>query len=131
MKELFAITGPWADCVHTTLDDRITLLSGDREWLLCHPRSFRQTNLSVAKDLCAKYRMDIFCAHGHQWAQGTDRSGHFQLVDGGGMFDPHKLEYLRNTSTYPAVQGGFYAIIDGKYVPYKNESPAHEIGGNR
>jgi len=129
MKELFAMTLVSMEHIHTTLDDRITLFSGDRKWLLCHPRSFRQTNLSVAKDLCAKYRMDIFCAHGHQWAQGVDRSGHYMLVDGGGMFDPHAMEYLRSTSTYPAVQGGFYTIVDGRYVPYENDSPRHKVGG--
>jgi len=130
MRELFALLELPGGYV-ITLDDNMRLVSGGREWLLAHPRNFRQTNLSVAKDLAAKYRMNVLSAHGHQWAQGQDRSGHYDLLDGGGLFDPYALEYLRQTNCYPAVQGGFYLMIDGKAEGYRNDGPKHKIGGGR
>ena len=131
MRELFALLELEPNSYTITLDDSMTLCSGGRSWLLAHPRNFRQTQLSVARDLAAKYRMNICSAHGHQFAQGVDRSGHYDLLDAGGMFDPHALEYLRQTNCFPAVQGGFYLIIDGKAEPHKNDSPGHKIGAQR
>jgi hypothetical protein len=121
MEELFKLTGI-RDGYQVTQDDNIVLESKGKVWLLCHPRNFRQTNLSVGRDLCAKYRCNVLVAHGHQYAQGRDRSGYYQIVDGGGLFDAGALEYLRNTSTFPAVQGGFYLIQDGIAKGYRNET---------
>lgn len=120
MEELFYMTGI-TEGYEITLDDHMRLKSGKENWLLAHPRNFRQTPLSVARDLASKYRMNVVSAHGHQWTQGADRSGHYLCLDGGGMFDASELEYLRCTSCYPAVQGGYYIIAGGVPVPVKNE----------
>ena len=127
MEELFALLRVNGN-YKVTLDDSIRLESGGKKWLLAHPRNFRQTKLSVAGSLASKYHMNVLSAHGHQWAQGQDTSGIYDLVDAGGLFDPHALEYLRMTNTYPVVQGGFYIIVDGIAVPFKNEDPTHKLG---
>jgi hypothetical protein len=128
MKELFYVTGIVGG-YKLTLDDHLVLKNQGGSWLLCHPRNFRQANLSVARDLAAKYQMNVFCAHGHQWADGKDRSGKLRLIDGGGMFDPAKLEYLRNTSTFPAVQGGFVIIQEKDVLRFPNDKKLIELGG--
>jgi hypothetical protein len=68
--------------------------------------------------------MNVFVAHGHQWAQGWGRSGKFQVLDGGGLFDAAKLEYLRQTSTHPAVHSGYYIFDSGTITPVKGRSLA-------
>jgi predicted phosphodiesterase len=98
---------------HITMDDHMFFESGERRWMMSHPRNFRVTNLSVAKDLAAKFQCNQFVAHGHQMAQGYDRSGQYQLVDGGGLFNPDALDYLRETTAYAAVKTGFYLLDAG------------------
>ena len=61
------------------------------------------------------------CAHGHQWAQGFDRSGKFRVIDGGGMFDKHCLAYLRTTTTHDDSHPGFYLITRDDVVPFTME----------
>ena len=129
MRELFTLLELPSKSYSVTLDDNMDLVSGGKKWLLAHPRNFRQMPLSVARVLANKYHMNICTAHGHQWEQGISTGGHYDLIDAGGMFNPYALEYLRQTNTYPAVQGGFYLIIDGKAIPFKNENPKHKIGG--
>lgn len=119
MEELFALTKV-NDGYTVTLDDHLYLEHQGQKWLCCHPGNFRVTNLSVVKDLAAKYQCNIFGGHGHQWAQGYDRSGNFKVVDGGGMFDPLAIEYLRNTTAYPTPKGGYYTLIDGQLTGTHN-----------
>jgi hypothetical protein len=113
IMDLFATT-KINDGYQVTQDDHLYVTHQGEKWLMCHPRNFRIANLSVAKDLAAKHGCSVFAAHGHQWAQGYDRSGKHRLLDGGGMFDKLALEYLRDTSCYPEVKSGFYYFIDGE-----------------
>lgn len=88
------------------------------EWMLVHPKQFRQTPLSVARDLAAKYHKNIVSAHGHFFGQGYDRSGRYYCLDGGGIFDPACLPYLRSVNTTPWVAQGFYLIDDSGFIPF-------------
>jgi len=101
-----------------TLDDNITLIQNGEKWLLCHPKTYRQTPLSVARDLAAVHGTHIYCGHGHQFAQGRDRSGKYHILDGGGMFDKNALDYLRETTTHPETVPGFYLIQDNTPIPF-------------
>lgn len=128
MKELFALARPsnysedyWDDHVHITMDDHMYLQHNDQKWLLCHPKNFRIINLSVVKDLAAKYRCNVIGAHGHQMCQGWDRGGHYRIVDGGGLFDKHALEYLRETNCYPETRSGYYMLCDGKLIAFEGK----------
>lgn len=122
MAELFAMTGISPKHYSVTMDDYITLFSGGQKWLLAHPMNYSPVQLSVASRIADRYQCSIFCAHGHQFAQGYDRSGNHQIVDGGGMFDPRQIEYLRRTTAHPAVHTGFYAIQDGFAIPFPGKS---------
>jgi len=118
MEELFALTR-----IHTgyevTTDDHMYLYQGNQKWLLCHPRNFRQVNLSVAKDLAAKYQCNVVSGHGHQFAQGWDRSGRYRIADGGGLFHRESIAYLRETSCHPMTRNGFYVIQDNELIPFE------------
>jgi hypothetical protein len=105
-----------------TLDDHIFLNSGHEMWRLSHPTNFSPCPLSVASRLADKHHMNILSAHGHQFAQGYDKSGDYQIVDGGGMFDVQQIEYLRNTTCYPSVHSGFYLIQDGDAYPFPGKN---------
>ena len=134
MEKLFYLAKPhnisddtWEKRVHITTDDHIYLLQKDpakgmQLWLSCHPKNYRQINLSVAKDLSAKHLCNVIIAHGHQWAQGYDRSGTYHLLDGGGMFDRNALAYQRDTACNPMTRSGFYVLKEGKVIPYEGKT---------
>jgi predicted phosphodiesterase len=129
MKELYALARPsnmsedaWGKRVHITTDDHIYFTQAGQLWLSCHPKSYRQINLSVARDLAAKHQCNVIVAHGHQWAQGLDRSGTFRILDGGGMFERAALSYQRDTSCHPMTRSGFYVLKDDRLILYEGKA---------
>lgn len=121
IRNLFAVTEVTKN-YSVTSDDHIKLISGGQEWYLSHPANYSENQLSVANRLASKHHMNVLCAHGHQFAQGYDRSGKYRILDGGGIFDSAQLEYLRNTTCYPSVHSGFYIIQDGEPIPFPGKS---------
>ena len=122
MKELIDMCIPddmskreFDERVKVTNDDHIHATIAGRVWLFSHPRNFRIINLSVARDLASRYQCSQIVAHGHQLAQGFDRSGRHRLIDGGGLFDKNQLAYLRETTCYPETKNGF-VILNGDNV---------------
>lgn len=124
LRQLYCLTGIPPEDVegnvqyHLTPDDHMHLNQAGETWLLAHPRNYRQVPLSVVRDLAAVHQMNVFGAHGHQCAQGVDRSGRYHCLDGGGMFDKRALDYLRETTTHPETKAGFYLLQDGLYRCY-------------
>jgi predicted phosphodiesterase len=125
VKQLFELAlpgiedGKWHDRITITSDDHMYLNQDGRRWLLCHPKNFRITPLSVARELAGKYLSDVFMAHGHGFCQGRDRSGNFTCLDGGGLFERAALEYTRETSCHPMTCSGYYILKEGKVIPYE------------
>ena len=117
IHNLFALTG--VEGLRITGDDHIHVYMGDQDWRLCHPRSYRQIPLSLARDLAAKHRCNVICYHQHIFSQGWDRSGSYHLADGGGLFDEHSLDYQRDTYAGPAIKSGFYLLTDNKMIAYE------------
>jgi hypothetical protein len=129
MKELFALARPsnmsedaWDKRVHITTDDHINLIQDNETWLCCHPRNFRITPLSVARDLSAKHLCNVIVAHGHAFNQGRDRSGQFRVADGGGLFERAALDYTRETTCHPMTRSGFYILKNGTLYPYEGKA---------
>lgn len=129
MKQLIALCRPsnmsedaFNARVHVTLDDHMILNHNGEKWLLCHPRNFRITPLSVARDLAAKFMMNVHMAHGHGFNQGRDRSGKFICLDGGGLYERAALEYTRQTTCHPMTRSGFYVLKQGKVIPYEGKA---------
>jgi hypothetical protein len=129
MKELFSLARPsnmsedaWDKRVHITSDDHINLIHNGQTWLCCHPRNFRITPLSVARDLSAKHLCNVIVAHGHAFNQGRDRSGHFQVADGGGLFERAALDYTRETTCHPMTRSGYFILKNGVLIPYEGKA---------
>jgi len=86
-------------------------------WRITHPKSFRQASLSVANELAAKHQQNIIMHHGHFTNLGVDKTGHYIIADGGGMFDEKFFDYrMLEDSTYRAWEPGFFVIKNNK--PY-------------
>lgn len=135
MKELFALARPsfmsedaWDKRVTITADDHINLLQKNQKtgdmglWLCCHPRNFRITPLSVGRDLSAKHLCNVIVAHGHAFNQGRDRSGQFQVADGGGLFERSALDYTRETTCHPMTRSGFFILKNGVLIPFEGSA---------
>lgn len=118
VKDLFAMTGITRG-YKVTSDDHMFLDQNGEKWLLCHPKNYRITPLSVVRDLAAKFNCHVWGGHGHQFGQGWDRSGNFRVVDGGGIFDVHSLEYHRETTCHPEQKNGFYLLQDNIAIPFE------------
>lgn len=89
----------------------------NRTWRITHPKSFRQAALSVANELASKYQQNIIMHHGHFMNLGVDKTGHYIIADGGGMFDEKFFDYrILEDSTYRAWEPGFFVIKNNK--PY-------------
>ena len=98
---------------------------GEDAWYVCHPKAYARRPLSTAMELAAIKNMNVACAHSHHHAYGWDRSGRLRLVEVGGFFDRHKVEYLQRTDTYSNWQNGYMiltedneAILQGRGVSY-------------
>jgi len=107
--------------VTVTQDDHLRFTQDGKPWMCAHPRNFRIINLSVARDLAARYQTNVVVAHGHQMAMGWDRSGTYRLVDGGGLFDKMQLSYLRETTCYPETKNGFIIVKDNKVTVMESQ----------
>jgi len=85
-------------------------------YMLVHPKSYSQISPAVARRLAEKYHRHIINTHGHLVGYSTDRSGRFQCVDLGGLFDVNKVEYIqKHTTSHPVWQNGFGMILSGKF----------------
>jgi len=86
------------------------------EWLLVHPQSYSQISPAVAKRLAEKFHCNIINSHGHLVGSGWERSGRYEAIDLGGMFDIRKIEYINmKTTTHPVWKNGFGMLRNGKF----------------
>ena len=118
MQELFATTEV-VDGYEVTNDDHMILNPDKDPWLLCHPKNYRKTPGSVARELASIHHMNVCCAHGHQFSNNLDKSDRYRCIDGMGMFHLPSLEYARRTSCHSNVVSGFWLIQDGYPIEYR------------
>lgn len=118
MANLFSLTKVNTG-YEVTNDDHLYLFQGDQKWLICHPKNYRITPLSVVRDLAAKKMCHVLGGHGHQFAQGWDRSHRFKVADLGGLFDKAALEYLSKTTCHPETANGFYLLVNNELYPFE------------
>jgi predicted phosphodiesterase len=94
--------------------DSITLFSENSEWLICHPKNYSQIKNRIAYRLAGKYECNTISAHGHFCGMVVSESGKYVCIDSGGLFDPNKILYAQNTTTYPVWNQGFAMVVGGK-----------------
>lgn len=104
---------------------------GDRDsdrWFAMHPKIYRRTALSAAKDIATLHLCDIYNTHGHTFATGFHPSGRFALVDGGGMFDQTKIEYKNLSVTgHPNWANGFTVVFGREFFTVNERFPLQTI----
>jgi len=117
-KHLFQLFGKevWDRKFKYTEYDKIFI---GEKWLLVHPRSYSQRPPTVPKLLAEKFHRHVINSHGHLVGWSFDRSGKFQTIDLGGMFNPSKIEYINmHTTTHPMWKNGFGMIRDGHFFHF-------------
>jgi len=100
--------------VITSEYDSITLFSENSEWLICHPKNYSPVKNRIAYRLAGKYECNVISAHGHFCGMVVSESGKYVCIDSGGLFDPNKILYAQNTTTYPVWNQGFVMVVGGK-----------------
>lgn len=101
---------------------------GEDSWYICHPKAYARRPLSTAMELAAIKNMNVACAHSHHHAYGWDRSGRLRLVEVGGFFDRHKVEYLQRTDTYANWQNGYMILTEDNEAILQGRGVSHGSG---
>lgn len=84
------------------------------EWLIAHGKQYSVNQLSVAEWMSWKYQRNVVSFHEHHLANGFDRYGHYQLINGGGLFEAGELAYAVQDATKQAgMVNGFVLFQDG------------------
>jgi len=84
---------------------------------ITHPKSFRQTKLSVANVLSAKFNCPVLQAHGHAFSLGYSLSGYL-IGDTGCLADWERIQYMwEGDTTHPLWNNGFFIYKDKKIIP--------------
>jgi len=93
------------------------------DWLLVHPKAYRQNSASVAKDLAEKFQKNVINAHGHFMAFRYSKCGNYMGIDVGGMFDKNKIDYIaKSTTCHPIWNNGFVMLVDGHPHLFHNKT---------
>ena len=117
-RHLLGIFGKdvWTNKFRYTTFDKIMI---GKDWMAVHPKSYSQIGGNVAVRLAEKYHRHVLNAHGHFIALRYDRSGKHMGIDLGGLFDVRKVKYItETTTTHPAWNSGFGAIVDGHFFHF-------------
>jgi len=103
-------------------DDRVTISSLDRcyintsngKWLIAHGANYSRNQLVNPSQYAIKYQCNVISGHEHHLAIGQDLYKRYTVVNNGGLFDPHKLAYVRlKTTTSPEMAPGFTMLRNG------------------
>lgn len=90
------------------------LQTSRQKWVIAHGRNYSVQQLSVAEWLSWKYQRNVISFHEHHLAHGYDRYGHFQVINGGGLFDQAEMGYaMLDASKSPNMVNGFVLFKDG------------------
>lgn len=96
---------------------------GKPRWMLTHPAKYGSTPLVVPGELAGRYQQNVLSAHAHHWGMGTDKSGHYTVVETGGLFDPRFHQYAQHRVTgHRAWVAGWWFLIDGYPLGFRGEN---------
>lgn len=114
MRMMFGPLGDEAlDRIEFSNLDHCILVSGERQYYLCHPANYTSIPLSSARKIANKVNMNVFVFHSHHCAIGFAEDGEKIVVEGGGLFDKDKTAYLKRSTTFPTWAQGYSWVIDG------------------
>jgi hypothetical protein len=105
------------------VSDDPTLFAFGGTWMLTHPETYGRTPLVVPGQIADLYQKNVLSAHAHHWGLGRSPSGHFMVVESGGLFKPEYTEYVqrRVVPLRPWVQG-YWVLRHGHPVGYPGKT---------
>lgn len=88
-------------------------LEQQKTYRMSHQTNFSSSPLTVARKLATKYNQSIITAHSHHCAIGVALDGQNVVIEGGGLYDKAKTEYIQKTTTHHEWVPGFTMFKDG------------------
>lgn len=94
------------------LDEEVLVTDWDhlfwrKEWMLVHPKNYRNIPGRLGQELSAIHHKHLLVAHLHHFSLTTARCGCHICIDTGGLFDPRRTDYLQRTTSFPKPVPGF------------------------
>lgn len=84
------------------------------DWLITHPKNYRQLPLSQANDLSMLNECNVISFHEHHLAKGYSKSGKHIVINGGSLADETKIPYMRlDNRPTPKSKRGFSKLQNG------------------
>lgn len=104
-----------SDYPYCILNGKKAIINGKQEyvdgWLICHPKNYSVITARVPTALAGKFEMNVLSAHGHHMGWVYSDNGRYICIDGGGMMDLTKTDYVMKSITkHPRWQNGFTII---------------------
>ena len=90
-------------------------------WRVTHGRNYSINQLTVAAYMADNEGQHIIHHHQHHCARGWSRSGRYEAIDNGGLFDQSMMGYATiEDSKSPKMQQGFCVLRGGYVTQYSN-----------
>jgi hypothetical protein len=113
IKWMLADLGPKKlDRLHVS-DVDYMILEQEKTYRMSHQTNFSSVPLTVARKLATKYNQSIITAHSHHFAIGVALDGQNLCLEGGGLYDKAKTEYIQKTTTHHEWVPGFTMFKGG------------------
>ena len=98
------------------------LLSGGKEWLVCHPKNYGKVPGSVARDIAEIQRKNTLCAHMHHLSASQTKCGQLMAIDGGYCRDEKRTMYkVADIARFPKWNPGFVVIRNGYHYLFRKD----------
>lgn len=91
---------------------------GGRTVRFSHQTNFSKVPLSVPRQMAMKYDCSSLTAHSHHLAFGFAINGYDWIMEGGGLFDPKRTQYIQRTNLHHFWVPGFTVFQNGAPVQY-------------
>lgn len=84
-----------------------------QKFYICHPRNFSSIPLTVGRKLATKFNCSVITGHSHHLAMGFALNGRDIVIEGGGLYDPSRTEYIQKSTAHHSWVPGFTVFTDG------------------
>lgn len=100
----------------------VDLISGGKEWLVCHQKNYSRQPGSVARDIAEIQRKNVICAHTHHLSESQTKCGQLMAIDGGYCRDEKRTMYkVADITRHPKWNPGFVVIRNGYHYLFSRD----------
>lgn len=108
--------------VQTTYFSQVELLSGGKEWLVCHQKNYSKIPGSVPREIAEVQRKNVVCAHTHHLSESQTKCGTLMAIDGGYCRDEKRTMYkVQDVTRHPKWNPGFVVIRNGYHYLFSKD----------